>query len=50
MYGRNNRVVDYGPEGWGGVLSYFHTYIRRLVPFLGVQNFDFQYYLGFQKK
>ena len=34
-------------EGGGGTLIF--SYIRRLGSFLGVQNFEFQYFLGFQK-
>ena len=32
----------------GGTLIFSH--IRRLGSFLGVQNFEFQYFLGFSKK
>ena len=28
----------------GGLLLYFHIYIRRLGPFFGVQNFEYQYF------
>ena len=38
---RGNRVLQ------GGTLMF--SYIRRLGPFLEVQNFEFQYFLGFQK-
>ena len=31
-----------------GTLNF--SYIRRLGPFIGVQTFEFQYFLGFQKK
>ena len=31
----------------GGTLIF--SYIRRLRPYLGVQSFEFQYFLGFQK-
>ena len=34
--------------GGGGTLIF--SYIRRLWPFLGVQNFEFQYFGGFSKK
>ena len=34
-------------RGGGGTLIF--PYIRRLGPFLGVQNFEFRYFLGFQK-
>ena len=27
-----------------------YSYIRRLGPFSGVQNFEFQYYFGFSEK
>ena len=32
----------------GGILTF--VYIRRLWLFFGVQNFEFQYFLGFSKK
>ena len=35
------------PEGGGGTLIF--SYIRRLGPFFWVQNFEFRYFLGFQK-
>ena len=35
--------------GGGGVYSDF-SYIRRLGSFLGVQNFEFHYFLGFSEK
>ena len=37
--------------GGGGVLLYFLIFscIRRLGLFLGVQNFEFQYFGGFQR-
>ena len=36
------------PGGGGGYSDIFlHTWAR---PFWGVQNFEFQYFLGFQKK
>ena len=34
--------------GGGGTLKFL--YMCRLGLFLGVQNFEFQYFLGFQKK
>ena len=37
---------DGGPRG--GTLIFSH--IRRLGPFFGVQNSDFQYFLRFSKK
>ena len=37
----------YQPRG-GGTLIFSHT--RRLGPFLGVQNSEFQYFLGFSEK
>ena len=36
------------PRGGGGTLTFSH--IRRLGPFLGVQNPEFQYFLGFSEK
>ena len=35
------------PRGGGGTLVF--SYIPWLVSFFGVQNFDFQYFWGFQK-
>ena len=35
------------PRG-GGTLIF--SYIRRLRPFFGAQNFEFQYFLGFSEK
>ena len=35
------------PKGGGGTLIF--SYIRRLGPFFGVQNFEFQYFLGFSE-
>ena len=35
--------------GRGGGGAEIFIYIRRLGPFLGVQNLEFQYFLGFQK-
>ena len=35
--------------GGGGRGSLIISYIRRLGLFFGVQNFEFQYFLGFQK-
>ena len=40
-------VTAQGGGGGGGTLIFSH--IRRLGPFLGVQNSEFQYFLGFQK-
>ena len=37
-----------GGGGGGGTLKFL--YIRRLGLFFGVQNFEFQYFLGFSKK
>ena len=37
------------PKGGGGGTLIF-SYIRRLGPFFGVQNFEFQYFLGFCEK
>ena len=34
--------------GGGGTLIF--SYIRRLGPFFRVQNFEFQYFLGFSEK
>ena len=39
----------FDPQGGGGGTLIF-SYIRRLGTFLGVQNFEFQYFLGFHKK
>ena len=45
--------MDYSEHGYksgcqeGGTLIF--SYIRRLGPFFGVQNFEFQYFRGFQK-
>ena len=36
--------------GGGGGCALIFLYIRRLGPFFGVQNFDFQYIFGFCKK
>ena len=36
------------PQGVGGTLIF--SYIRRLGSFFGVQNFEFQYSLGFSEK
>ena len=36
------------PQGLGGGTLIF-SYIRRLGPFWGVQNFDFQYFGGFSE-
>ena len=35
--------------GGGGVLLYFHSYVGSGY-FWGVQNFEFQYFLGFSEK
>ena len=37
-----------GGGGGGGTLTFM--YICRLGLFFGVQNFEFQYFLGFSKK
>ena len=37
-----------GPGGGGGTLIF--SYIRRLGPFFGVQNFEFRYFMGFSEK
>ena len=37
-----------GGGGGGGTLIF--SYIRRLGPFFGVQNFELQYFLGFSEK
>ena len=39
-------LMRLGPGG-EGILIF--SYIRRLGPFFGVQNFEFQYFWGFQK-
>ena len=36
--------------GSGDVGTMIFSYICRLGPFSGVQNFEFQYYLGFSEK
>ena len=38
------------PGGGGGGGTLIFSYIRRLGSFFGVQNFEFQKFLGFQKK
>ena len=42
------RPPEGGGGGGGGTLIF--SYIRRLGPFFGVQNFEFQYSLGFSEK
>ena len=37
-----------GGGGGGGTLIF--SYIRRLGPFFGVQNFEFRYFFGFSEK
>ena len=38
-------------QGWGGGGgTLIFSCIRRLGPFFGGQNFDFQYFLGFSEK
>ena len=37
------------PRGWRGVGYSDISYIRRLGSFFGVQNFEFQYFLGFSE-
>ena len=37
------------PEGGGGGGTLIFSHIHRLGLFLGVQNSEFQYYLGFEK-
>ena len=37
------------PQGGGGGTLIF-SHIRRLGPFFGVQNSEFQYFLGFSEK
>ena len=39
---------QWGGGGGGGTLTF--AYIRRLGLFFGVQNFEFQYFLGFSNK
>ena len=41
----NEKVIPENPQG--GTLIF--SYIRRLGSFFGVQNFEFQYFWGFQK-
>ena len=38
-----------GPGGGGGGTQIF-SHIRRLGPFFGVQNSEFQYFFGFSEK
>ena len=40
--------VGGGGGGGGGTLIF--SYIRRLGSYFGVQNFEFQYFLGFSEK
>ena len=40
-------VCSQGGGGGGGSLIF--SYIRRLGPFFWAQNFEFRYFLGFQK-
>ena len=42
------RVVQYQNTPRGGTLIFSH--IRRLGPFFGVQNSEFQYFLGFSER
>ena len=37
-------------QGGGGFGTLIFSYIRRLGPFFGVQNFEFQYFFGFLEK
>ena len=37
-----------GGGGGGGTLIF--SYLRRLGPFFGVKNFEFQYFWGFSEK
>ena len=39
--------LEFGPGGKGTPIF---LYIRRLGSFFGVQNFEFQYFLGFSEK
>ena len=41
---------DCMPRGGGGGGTLILSYIRRLGSFLGVQNFEFQYFLSFSEK
>ena len=43
-----NAIPGGGGGGGGGTLLF--SYIRRLGTFFGVQNFEFQYFLGFSEK
>ena len=47
MYHRVS-TIKRKPPGGGGTLTF--SYIRRLGPFFGVQNFEFRYFLGFSEK
>ena len=38
------------PPGWGGGGTLIFSYICRLGSFFLVQNFEFQYFLGFSEK
>ena len=37
-------------RGGGGGGTLIFSYIRRLGPFFGGQNFEFQYFFGFSEK
>ena len=39
-----------GPDHPRGGVTLIFSYIRRLGSFFGVQNFEFQYFLGFSEK
>ena len=50
MHVQNKRIRKaYNPRGGGGGTLIF-SYIRRLGPFFGVQNFEFRYFFGFSEK
>ena len=49
MFNINTRHLGSQGGGGGGGGTLIFSYIRRLRSFFGVQNFEFQYFWGFQK-
>ena len=47
---RNPIFCDFSGGGGGGWCTLIFPRIRRLGPFFGVQNSEFQYFLGFSEK
>ena len=45
------KLIEFGfhPGGGGGGCIFSYIQVRRLGPFSGVQNFEFQYFWRFQK-